>query len=838
MDTGPRKTVDEQTRFNLSLKIEHMHVVSGEAAMLKAGVPEELSSRINENLSHHGTIYVARAGNRPRYEFNISPKAGNNLSKSSTQYLMRGFLVENPNYGRIKDNGDVRGHHKKDIAGLILHDVYPDPNDIESIELTDAQQQALREKFSYSPYINEDTDIPNFLQSCFGLDITHLETDKQKAKVQEKRQSLTNVPVTLHQLLEGIKEGDVTNARLEGEKLVFEQSGLDCEFCIELDESWPEMEPNYAVEGLRPDDLPNIALPKNLEEFDQWIAQGKITKANICHDTVHNSEGWLEMTVEGSNRRIVMPIEELGEDVTFSTLSRRHQVDLKDPDTLAPSNRGSIQYDVYERIRIELERNGGDSTFRLQENGEVPTPVRCFSNDDGGLPVSGDIDGLLTGIPLSGEPSDHKIYNTFSPNPMEMVMLVKKSNDLLLRLQQQALDKKEAGHHLDVMDECLLELNIEEQGLREFVSETQLARAGCISPFQFVQMQLLNYAYRKEGTIDNLFQHGYDMHNPYGCNAEGAALMYVPGLGDKNPVYCETQNQLCSLLCTGDLLKDNHFDVNFGCDMSEGWADVVQKQMQLKKEDPSRPDIPYLTQTFYNMHLLEQTYDTQNLTAQFNQVMDFLDAMPEDKKAEFEEEIKDYLNDRHDPDKAFSYAKQTLLAPALTQMHQHLASQMPQVEKKLGQDNELYQKLCQRMDTMSENLGIKKPQVGRQRSNSVSETVRRMSTDYGQPRARSTSPVNPELEQLRQRGNVARRRQSFSGGERPPPITPQLETIREGEPSSSRRHSVDTGAPRGTMFGFERHRNESVGLRDAAKPVTGKPTNDEPTTQSRNRVRR
>lgn len=72
--------------------------------------------------------------------------------------------------------------------------------------------------------------------------------------------------------------------------------------------------------------------------------------------------------------------------------------------------------------------------------------------------------------------------------------------------------------------------------------------------------------------VHDLYQHGFDMRNPYGSNLEGAWLLIT---ADGSTLYGETQEQLVEVLLTGDFLAKNHLEISHGANMNAGWEKLL-----------------------------------------------------------------------------------------------------------------------------------------------------------------------------------------------------------------------------------------------------------------------
>tara|TARA_R110002110_G_scaffold415856_3_gene658424 strand:- start:3446 stop:4336 length:891 start_codon:yes stop_codon:yes gene_type:complete len=296
------------------------------------------------------------------------------------------------------------------------------------------------------------------------------------------------------------------------------------------------------------------------------------------------------------------------------------------------------------------------------------------------LIITGDWDGLAIGHPPSLPAYANEVYNTFSSDPLQQYHLLKSARMLFHEKQIITKAKLERADKLSDLEQAILKINYE-----DLYTDFSLSRAGCITPFEFLNNSLANYLYRKhrdndirdrsklkgyqesfeiallfgrknlsaghdlneviisakelatknyrqqvsdntkndkseshafntinarvlekihqaleyniqeehrlynltegainlltsstvpeiahpdfDSNIQNLFQHGYDMRNPYGSNLEGAWLMIT---NEGMLIHGSTQKQLLDIMLSGDFLEKNHIDVNFAADMSQG----------------------------------------------------------------------------------------------------------------------------------------------------------------------------------------------------------------------------------------------------------------------------
>lgn len=144
--------------------------------------------------------------------------------------------------------------------------------------------------------------------------------------------------------------------------------------------------------------------------------------------------------------------------------------------------------------------------------------------------------------------------------------------------------------------------------------------------------------------VHDLYQHGFDMRNPYGSNLEGAWVLVGPNGG---VVYGDTQEQLIEVMLTGKFLEKNVIEINHGADMTVGWDRIIERQLELGQTIPDKTMLAYAT------HIENQLVSGKDieLTAEFKQ--QFEGAMERLKATG--DEIPDVLNNL-----------QTRIAPAPT----------------------------------------------------------------------------------------------------------------------------------------------------------------------------
>lgn len=580
---------------------------SGRDAMVAAGMQLELAAHLIIQCLSMGSTIVLRAGSPPVYNQKRGPKTGLNLTKTSTQGLFKGSLAADVVFTRLDDKTHKgKGHDKKDAKHLALP--INDPEYQHTVVLPVTMQDILRE-------VGEHGDLKVL----------------------------------------GCEEGVLRLAYKEGKGDI----NFHGQFIIDLKAS-----DSSPVFYSRPWDKPSH--DPNWQEDLQVIKKPDALSA--VSDELYQSVF--------SNIFSVNYSDTVSPDLTT--------ISVKEAKVFANTPRTGI--DLFEAIKnsgvIQGARLGEIST--IAENGIMSDLLNALSLDEikqvydsCALVTTGDWDGLALGHPpalLKGFPKEQmRVFNTFDvANKIdEMTGLLEASVDLFHFLK----------NNPDVHGTPLASLL---DGISEpyvLFNEFSLARAGCITPYEFLYEQLINYSYRDvknaaygdqqgmaavqagmqaglnkalllengakseevlqralntalevyhdqlgnlskvqnllleehltkhltiaigkqdynyrvpnigyDQNVQNLFQHGFDARNPYGSNLEGAWLMVTDAGGI---IYGDTQEQLVQVLLTGDFLERNHFEVNFKADMSKGWGDVVEKQIQLSQDISPKTEIAF-----------------------------------------------------------------------------------------------------------------------------------------------------------------------------------------------------------------------------------------------------
>jgi hypothetical protein len=572
---------------------------SGRDAMTASGMQPELAAHLMLQCASMGASIVLRAGSPPVYNQKRGPKTGLNLTKTSTQGLFKGSLAADVQFTRLDDKTHKgKGHDKKDGAHLKLP--IKNPEYQHTVILPVTMQDILRE-------VGEQGD----------LNVLGYEDGKLRLAYKEGKGD-----IDFHgQFIIDLKNGDASP--------LFYSRPWDRP---DHHQNWDK--DNQVIR--KPDAL--MAVPD--EDY----------RAVFSHTfSVNYSD------TQASNLANV----EVKEAKVFANTPRT-TMDL----LTAIQNSAVLQGERLEAISSIAQTGALKDVLAAMSDEEIKDVY-----DSSALVTTGDWDGLALGHPpalLEGFPKDEmRVFNTFDVRNKfdEMSGLMEASLDLFAFLK---------GNE-DIQSTPLAELLNKITEPEVLFSEFALERAGCITAYEFLYQQLINYAYRdvanaaygsQEGMFaiqagvmvglnkanslqnvtnfeekfqqcldvaltayeenlesginevqsalfkeyltshlkialekndpyyvvpnvrydhntQNLFQHGFDARNPYGSNLEGAWLM-VTDVG--GIIYGDTQEQLIEVLLTGDFLERNHFEVNFKADMSKGWNQVVERQIELNQE--------------------------------------------------------------------------------------------------------------------------------------------------------------------------------------------------------------------------------------------------------------
>jgi len=580
---------------------------SSTAAMEACGMQPELAAHLMLQCHSLGTCIILRAGSPPVYNQKRGPKTGLNLSKTSNQGLFKGSIAEQAVFSRLKDGKGI-GLDKKD-----------------------------------QHYLNSTVRSPRF-QHTVALPVTMQDILRELAPPGDMR-------------VLGYKEGTLRLGYKQGKG----DKDFNGQFVINLMQG-DETPVFYSRPWDRPDHHPEWDAEKKVINKPQALADlpDELYEQVFGHTfTVGYSQTQTENLTQGVRVAKV-----------FANTPRTSK------DLLA----------AIETTEVLDRKNDAQALLALKTLADYPTMTAILAvlsaeqilrvYDACALVTTGDWDGLALCHPRLGKQQRYAgeithVYNTF-PHPqypqledLEREALLHTTCSFFRLLKKDvAIQCSPLGSLLNMISDPI-----------SLISSFALARAGCITPYEFLFQQLINYSYRDQhnsaygnhpGTkalqaefaigldiirknshsrhtpaqrksvvedavktvsqahisgrknsplfsdslkthldlasrrgsltgnfnykmphpqhdinVHNLFQHGFDMWNPYGCNMEGAWLMIT---ADGVILYGDTQDQLVNTLLIDNFLDRYVLNISHGAEMQAGWGRVIKKQISLSQE--------------------------------------------------------------------------------------------------------------------------------------------------------------------------------------------------------------------------------------------------------------
>lgn len=627
--------VSENSKLLIAQNPRDQGILIGTPAMIAAGAQSEfIAANILQAHSLNCAV-ILRAGAPPQYNKHRSPKSGLNLSKTSNQGFFKGSLSAELRFGRLDSKGEAQAHAPKDALHLKLVPTDPD----------------------YQHTMPLDININDIIREL------RPEGDLMVLGYNEESGLLRMAYKYGH----GPKTDTSDPHHFNGQFVINLKDGEDIPQFYSREWDKAEHDPDWNHEKQV------IKKPSQLEAIPDELYE-KIFKHTF-------KLGYTESKSE------TVCAEDILSAKVFADRPRNAQDFKAAMGESHPSYMQIKNCDSFSQILDTLK-----TIFTPDRANDL---IREVYNKSGSI-ISGDWDGMLLGHPKDLQPKFAVVFNTFASgiDGLEnQENLLTESDNYLNEIKLIAKIKKAQGRSISAFEEQVLFI----PSITEIVSDFSLARAGCITPYEFVFQQVLNYAYRDQlnthygekydlcalqkvmdklisiketipkdklrervlqmikdelllvGTtiselmlnslsehvinhmplaeketsyllphlqhdmnLQDLYQHGFDMRNPYGCNLEGAWLLISE---DGGVLYGKTQEQLIEVLLTGDFLKKNHINVNPAAAMSLGWDRVIEKQILLNQS------IPPETLAIYEQYIDSKTIrNFQNIKPQLLQL--------------------------------------------------------------------------------------------------------------------------------------------------------------------------------------------------------------------------
>lgn len=572
---------------------------TGAKALMACGMQHEFAANLTLMQQASHTTLILRAGAPPVYDRPRQPKTGLNLSKTSTQGFFKGQIAADVQFTRVKKGKDGKnhaiGHHKKDKA-----------------KLQSGEQNCVQLPVRMKDIIRELRDPGG------DLKLTSYNPESGEVRFQYK---------------EG--KGDTD---FKGDFVININQGKP--FDAHFSRSWdrPDQDPEYDFDNKiikKPD-----GVPLSDEAWQQLYQAMDGQECPLFYTDPPNSQTLKEARAFANKEGLIITGD-------WDGLATGHPPELPeyarqvfntfDPINTLTQKQGLIDateklfYEKLEFINGKIEKGETLTSFE-----EAMTKIDF---DDLYTDFSLSRAGCITAHEFLNNSVANHIYRNKNENDMRdqsQLTGYQESFDAGLKLARQQLLE---GQDLDIA--IALAKNA---AMREFV-EHDLKQAGLEATPQSINqrrgsdtfnkvnsnaIEKINQALEKtihqeyqmhqntngihsplssnktpklphpdyDSNVENLFQHGYDMRNPYGSNLEGAWLMITE---DGMTIHGDTQAELLDVILAGDFLEQNHMDVNFAADMSKGWDKVIERQLALGQT------VPKETLHSYSVHQNMQT---------------------------------------------------------------------------------------------------------------------------------------------------------------------------------------------------------------------------------------
>lgn len=580
-------------------------VLYGSRAMQASGAQSEFIAANMAQASAIKSAVILRAGDPPQYNKDRSPKSGVNLSKTSKQGFFKGALSKELRFARTDSSGNPQPHNAKDAAHLNLKPTDPDYQHTMQLDIN--MRDIIRE-------VRPEGDL-----KVLGFD---------------EKSGLLRL---------AYKEG-------RGPK----SSEFNGQFVINLaqGESTPQF---YSRDWDRPDNDPAwdpdnkiIKKPAELEALPEQVY------TRIFEDTFvvgYTEEQSVEPDPSTIKKAEVFANRPRSAEEFKAAMGEAHP-------HFALINECADLPEILDALRTQLPQAEAEQTIL-----EVYNTVSSI--------VAGDWDGMALGHPPSLTAKFSEVINVFKPGEEGLAnikKLVNTTQEYLVQIKAKAQQNIELKIALSAFEEKVSSID----HITSIASEFAIARAGCITPHEFLFQQVLNDAYRDKANahygetynaplmqnamdrlvvdganlskedalslaknlltqeainanyklsdtllnkfaehlsnnlplalhnngapyvlphvhhdmnVHDLYQHGFDMRNPYGSNLEGPWLLVTD---DAGIIYGDKQEQLIEVLLTGDFLARNHIDVSHGADFAAGWDRIIERQLALKQSIPAQ----------------------------------------------------------------------------------------------------------------------------------------------------------------------------------------------------------------------------------------------------------
>lgn len=602
----------------------YKHLKFGQDAMRATGAQSEFVAANQLQAQALNCAVILRAGDPPQYNKRRSPKSGVNLSKSSKQGFYKGALAKDPRFGRI----GPKAYKPKELDNLTLpatdpnyqHTMHLDINirdilrelaDDGDLEVLGFDQGTGQLRLAYKPgrgpadeafkgqfviNLSEGEDTPLF----YSREWDRPENDPNwdpGARVIKQPEALSCIPEVLyrhvfnHTFKVNFTEDIVENpSRFDLKKAeVFAnrpRSAHEFRKAMELDSNSPI--------------VVMIAEAIGVNETSSFIAELKeCASLEEILDKLHQTLG------EEKAEELIKATYDAGGSIIagdWDGMALGHPKGLDEKylvvyNTFAKGEQGleqieglfSATEDYFEELKsAALEKQSQQEPLTAFEEqllsiDSLSTIISQFSKERAGCITPHEFlfeQVLNAAYREQSLTSYRERYNQLAVQ-VTMSQLLQAPKDLNRSEEQELIGNLLSANFENEGQN--LPLFLKEKLVEHLSNHLKIARRDERVVYVIPH---LNF----DHNVHDLYQHGFDMRNPYGCDLGEDWLMVLP---DGGVISGDRQQDLVEVMLIGDFLEQNQIDVNHGVDMSIGWDRVIERQIELNQRIPQETMVKY-----------------------------------------------------------------------------------------------------------------------------------------------------------------------------------------------------------------------------------------------------
>lgn len=580
-------------------KVDNVHY--GKKAMMLAGAQSEFIAANILQAQGLGVAVILRAGDPPQYNKHRSPKSGVNLTKTSNHGFFKGTLAKEERFARLSENRTPYPHHAKDAANLCLNPIDLDYQHTMPLDIN--MQDILREisvkgdlevlgfnlttgflrlgyKKSHGP--KPDLFDGQFIINLYnGLEISQFyvrDWDRPENDLNwDSEKEIIRKPVALMQLPDELYEKIFNQTFMLG---YAEDKMSDPDLSFIKEARVFANRPRYANDFKQ-------AMGAHHPQFGLIKACGTLFEIlDILKSTLGN---------EKANQMIADIYQRSGSIVTgdWDGMALGHPPSLDQRfsemiNTFAPGEVGlANQKLLLERANLYVQQIKANALDKLAKKESIS------SFEDKMLSLS-TVTELISpsALVMAGCITAHEfvfqqVLNSAYKDKAN-THYGEKYNEAIVQKVMDALigktDHLSKKDRLALIKQQLTRACVNAPGALAFIDELSqhLVAHLAIAAQQGATHYTLPH-FQHDKNVHDLYQHGFEMRNPYGSHLEGAWLLIT---ADGGVLYGSSQKQLIEVLLTGDFLKKNCIDINHDADWASGWDRVIARQIELGQVVP------------------------------------------------------------------------------------------------------------------------------------------------------------------------------------------------------------------------------------------------------------